>query len=195
MHYSWAMDLDPKVQHKFHVMLQHCNFYWCAQCHYNLAQGANSQVKDALDPALNRVGQELGWDFFLMSCVCVCLFVRFYLFVCLFASCLFVSSWEIVQAFSGGGGQGGADGVWCWPSWGLPGNILITSHPSVTFLCLDCLKKVITDYPIGWDQWRIPASSSRGEPSQLWLCSRGSSMMMCKIWFVCGMFNVELSQI
>merc|ERR1712083_1055249 len=34
MHYSWAMDLDPK--------------------------GANSQVKDALDPALNRVGQELG---------------------------------------------------------------------------------------------------------------------------------------
>merc|ERR1719481_1432850 len=34
MHFSWAMDLDPK--------------------------GANSQVKDALDPALNRAGQELG---------------------------------------------------------------------------------------------------------------------------------------
>ena len=32
MHFSWAMDLDPK--------------------------GANSQIKDALDPALNRVGQE-----------------------------------------------------------------------------------------------------------------------------------------
>jgi len=34
MHYSWAMDLDPK--------------------------GANSQVKDALDPALSRAGQELA---------------------------------------------------------------------------------------------------------------------------------------
>jgi len=32
MHFSWAMDLDPK--------------------------GANSQIKDALDPALNRTGQE-----------------------------------------------------------------------------------------------------------------------------------------
>ena len=60
MHYSWAMDLDPKVQHQFHVMLLHNHFYWLARCHYNLAQGANSQVKDALDPALNRVGQELG---------------------------------------------------------------------------------------------------------------------------------------
>lgn len=34
MHFSWAMDLDPK--------------------------GANSQIKDALDPALNRQSQELG---------------------------------------------------------------------------------------------------------------------------------------
>ena len=33
MHFSWAMDLDPK--------------------------GANSQIKDALDPALNRAGQEV----------------------------------------------------------------------------------------------------------------------------------------
>lgn len=32
MHFSWAMDLDPKV--------------------------ANSQIKDALDPTLNRVAQE-----------------------------------------------------------------------------------------------------------------------------------------
>ena len=32
MHFSWAMDLDPK--------------------------GANTQIKDALDPALNRVSQE-----------------------------------------------------------------------------------------------------------------------------------------
>lgn len=32
MHFSWAMDLDPK--------------------------GANSQIKDALDPALNRASQE-----------------------------------------------------------------------------------------------------------------------------------------
>ena len=32
MHFSWAMDLDPKV--------------------------ANSQIKDALDPSLNRVSQE-----------------------------------------------------------------------------------------------------------------------------------------
>ena len=32
MHFSWAMDLDPK--------------------------GANTQIKDALDPALNRVNQE-----------------------------------------------------------------------------------------------------------------------------------------
>ena len=32
MHFSWAMDLDPK--------------------------GANSQIKDALDPTLNRAGQE-----------------------------------------------------------------------------------------------------------------------------------------
>lgn len=32
MHFSWAMDLDPK--------------------------GANSQIKDALDPALNRAAQE-----------------------------------------------------------------------------------------------------------------------------------------
>merc|ERR1719318_1883626 len=34
MHFSWAMDLDPK--------------------------GANSQIKDALDPALNRQSQEIG---------------------------------------------------------------------------------------------------------------------------------------
>ena len=34
MHYSWAMDLDPK--------------------------GANSQIKDALDPTLNRAAQEDG---------------------------------------------------------------------------------------------------------------------------------------
>jgi len=34
MHFSWAMDLDPK--------------------------GANSQIKDALDPALNRQSQDLG---------------------------------------------------------------------------------------------------------------------------------------
>jgi len=34
MHFSWAMDLDPK--------------------------GANSQIKDALDPALNRQSQEMG---------------------------------------------------------------------------------------------------------------------------------------
>jgi len=34
MHFSWAMDLDPK--------------------------GANSQIKDALEPALNRAGQDLG---------------------------------------------------------------------------------------------------------------------------------------
>jgi len=34
MHFSWAMDLDPK--------------------------GANSQIKDALDPALSRAGQDLG---------------------------------------------------------------------------------------------------------------------------------------
>ena len=33
MHFSWAMDLDPK--------------------------GANSQIKDALDPTLNRAGQEV----------------------------------------------------------------------------------------------------------------------------------------
>lgn len=32
MHFSWAMDLDPK--------------------------GANSQIKDALDPTLNRAQQE-----------------------------------------------------------------------------------------------------------------------------------------
>lgn len=32
MHFSWAMDLDPK--------------------------GANSQIKDALDPALNRAAHE-----------------------------------------------------------------------------------------------------------------------------------------
>ena len=32
MHFSWAMDLDPK--------------------------GANSQIKDALDPTLNRANQE-----------------------------------------------------------------------------------------------------------------------------------------
>jgi len=32
MHFSWAMDLDPK--------------------------GANSQIKDALDPAMNRAAQE-----------------------------------------------------------------------------------------------------------------------------------------
>ena len=32
MHFSWAMDLDPK--------------------------GANSQIKDALDPTLNRIKQE-----------------------------------------------------------------------------------------------------------------------------------------
>ena len=32
-------------------------------------QGANSQVKDALDPALNRVGQELGWVIFHVDCV------------------------------------------------------------------------------------------------------------------------------
>ena len=35
MHFSWAMDLDPK--------------------------GANSQIKDALDPALNRQSQEIGY--------------------------------------------------------------------------------------------------------------------------------------
>jgi hypothetical protein len=34
MHFSWAMDLDPK--------------------------GANSQIKDALDPTLNRAAQEEG---------------------------------------------------------------------------------------------------------------------------------------
>merc|ERR1719318_383477 len=34
MHFSWAMDLDPK--------------------------GANSQIKDALDPALNRQSQDIG---------------------------------------------------------------------------------------------------------------------------------------
>ena len=34
MNFAWAMDLDPK--------------------------GANSQIKDALDPALNRQVQELG---------------------------------------------------------------------------------------------------------------------------------------
>ena len=28
--------------------------------------------------------------------------------------------------------------------------------------------------PSGWNQWRIPAGSSRGKPSQLWLSSRGS---------------------
>ena len=32
MHFSWAMDLDPKV--------------------------ANSQIKDAMDPTLNRMSQE-----------------------------------------------------------------------------------------------------------------------------------------
>ena len=50
MHYSWAMDLDPKVFRKL----------MCSLYDYNHFQGANSQVKDALDPALNRVGQELG---------------------------------------------------------------------------------------------------------------------------------------
>ena len=34
MNYSWSMDLDPK--------------------------GANSQIKDALDPALNRQAHEIG---------------------------------------------------------------------------------------------------------------------------------------
>ena len=54
MHYSWAMDLDPKVQstRTFEEDL--------ALNHSTTSQGANSQVKDALDPALNRVGQELG---------------------------------------------------------------------------------------------------------------------------------------
>ena len=33
----------------------------------------------------------------------------------------------------------------------------------------------------GWDQWRVPASSSRGEPSQFWLCSRGS--FNCLAWW------------
>ena len=39
----------------------------CVYYHHDLIQGANSQVKDALDPALNRVGQELGWDVFLVD--------------------------------------------------------------------------------------------------------------------------------
>ena len=47
MHYSWAMDLDPKV-----TLL--------ARPPDAPPQGANSQVKDALDPALSRAGQELA---------------------------------------------------------------------------------------------------------------------------------------
>ena len=45
----------------------------CVYYHHDLIQGANSQVKDALDPALNRVGQELGWDVFLVGLFVVCL--------------------------------------------------------------------------------------------------------------------------
>ena len=45
MHFSWAMDLDPK--------------------------GANTQIKDALDPTHNRVGQERQGVF-----ICLCLFSR-----------------------------------------------------------------------------------------------------------------------
>ena len=95
MHYSWAMDLDPKVQHKFHIMHQlsawkpseRCwMLYMCVDNQYDFIQGANSQVKDALDPALNRVGQELGWD--------VCLVALFFTFLLhfVFVICLFWQS-------------------------------------------------------------------------------------------------------
>ena len=54
MHYSWAMDLDPKV-HSTRTFEEDLPSIIAKPL-----QGANSQVKDALDPALNRVGQELG---------------------------------------------------------------------------------------------------------------------------------------
>ena len=79
-------------------------------------QGANSQVKDALDPALNRVGQELGWVIFHIDCV-ICTFDL--LSFCPNLMCTYV----LLQAFSGSRRQRGADGVWCRPSRRLPGGL------------------------------------------------------------------------
>ena len=104
MHYSWAMDLDPKVFRKL----------MCSLCDYNHFQGANSQVKDALDPALNRVGQELGWD------ILLCLFLSFVFFPHGRLCCGYLT--KNVQAFNRGGRQGGANGVWRRPSWRFPGD-------------------------------------------------------------------------
>ena len=79
-------------------------------------QGANSQVKDALDPALNRVGQELGWGIFCVDCVFMHNWFIFFL------SELDVNKCSL-QAFSGSRRQRGADGIRCRPSRRLPGGL------------------------------------------------------------------------
>ena len=84
----------------------------------------------------------------------------------------------------------------------------ITESESDDRISLQCMRTLrIVKFPpsvlsSGWDQWRIPASSSRGEPSQFWLSSRGYfnstvllCMMMCRFWihylWYIHIFNVD----